>query len=249
MLDEFSLPSLNVVGALIAVFLTVTWYRTRIPELDAIPTIGYSAPVLACFSSLKFFVQARQILQEGYNKYKPGVFKIPMLDTWTVVAVGHQFVDDILKAPESVLSFDEAIHRSLQVKYTLGEEFETDTYHIPIIRAQLTRNIGVLFDDMRDELVAAFDDMIPAQDDWVQVPFFTTIQDIVCRTTNRVFVGLDICRNEDYLRLNIDFTIEVFKSAVVLNLFPDFLKPYLRFRPLRTIASLTGQVTESSRNS
>ncbi|KAI0059479.1 cytochrome P450 [Artomyces pyxidatus] len=226
MLDDSPLPSSNVVVALIVIFLSVTWYQTRAPGLKAIPTIGYSAPVLSYLSAFKFFIGAREMVQEGYEKYKPGLFKIPMLDAWTVVAVGPQFVDDILKAPDNVLSFDENLNRMLQIKYTLGEEFEKDSYHIPLVRTQLTRNLGVLFDDMRDELVAAFEDMIPARDDWVKVPFSTTIPNIVCRASNRVFVnGVDICRNEDYLRLNVDFTVDVFKSAFILKLFPDFLKP------------------------
>ncbi|KAF8875327.1 cytochrome P450 [Gymnopilus junonius] len=39
---------------------------------------------------------------------------------------------------------------------------------------------------------------------------------IVCRTTNRVFVGLPI---------NEQFTIDVFIGAQIINLFPEFLKP------------------------
>ena len=35
------------------------------------------------------------------------------------------------------------------------------TYHIPVIRGQLTRNLGNLFSDLRDEIVLAFDENIP----------------------------------------------------------------------------------------
>ncbi|KAI0066399.1 cytochrome P450 [Artomyces pyxidatus] len=222
-----TLPFSIVLGVLVVVFLALRWYQMRSPELDAIPTIGYSTSALSYFSTVKFFFNGRKMVQEGYEKYKPGLFKIPTLDTWTVVAVGHQYVDDILKAPDSVLSFDQAIYRMLQLKYTMGKELEEDAYHISVIRSQLTRNLGVLFDNMRDELVAAFEDMIPAREEWVKVPFLPTIEKIVCRTSNRIFIGVDACRNKDYLRLNIEFTMGVLKTAAILNLFPEFLKPIL----------------------
>ncbi len=37
-------------------------------------------------------------------------------------------------------------------------------YHVPLVRNQLTRNIGALFPEIRDEIVAAFSDIIPVAD-------------------------------------------------------------------------------------
>lgn len=45
--------------------------------------------------------------------------------------------------------------------YTLGPTIHTNGYHIPIIRTTLTRNLGALFPDVRDELASAFDEIIP----------------------------------------------------------------------------------------
>jgi hypothetical protein len=51
----------------------------------------------------------------------------------------------------------------LEVRYTLGPEIETNHYHVAIVRSQLTRNLSVLFDDIRDEISCAFDDVISAK--------------------------------------------------------------------------------------
>lgn len=37
----------------------------------------------------------------------------------------------------------------------------TDQYHILVIRNQLTRNLGVIFPDIHNEIVYAFDKLIP----------------------------------------------------------------------------------------
>ena len=35
-------------------------------------------------------------------------------------------------------------------------------YHVPIVRSQLTRNIGALFDGIKEEIVLGFDESINA---------------------------------------------------------------------------------------
>ena len=80
------------------------------------------------------------------------------------------------------------------------------------MRSQLTRNIDILYPALQDEVVAAFDDILDLKDDgdmfpviknnkslmlgnieWRSVPVLTTIQKIVCRASNRSFVGLPLC--------------------------------------------------------
>lgn len=68
------------------------------------------------------------------------------------------------------------------------------------------------------------------------------MMDIVCRTSNRMFVGLPLCerfliifvfsllirhvvgRDLDYMSLNKEFTINIIKAAHIINIFPSFLR-------------------------
>lgn len=88
-----------------------------------------------------------------------------------------------------------------------------DRYHLPVIRNQLTKSLGIVFPDLRDEVVQAFDDVIPRTDglycthaflgylltfaatiiDWTKVSASSHVFQIVCRVTNRLFVGLPLC--------------------------------------------------------
>ena len=71
----------------------------------------------------------------------------------------------------------------------------------------------------------------------------TTMQKIVARASNRVFVGLPLCalfrrrcqrshqlmhpllgRNEEFLALPLRFTLDVMKDTVVMSITPDILK-------------------------
>jgi hypothetical protein len=55
--------------------------------------------------------------------------------------------------------------QSIQTYYTLGPEIAANNYHVSVVRSQLTRNIATVFPDMHDELVAAFADVLPVNDD------------------------------------------------------------------------------------
>jgi hypothetical protein len=65
---------------------------------------------------------------------------------------------------------------------------------------------------------------------------------VVCRASNRIFVGLPLCtwllsleleyyvlsfagRNTDFVDLNVKFTIDVIKTAFILRMVPEILKP------------------------
>ncbi|TFY52604.1 hypothetical protein EVG20_g10484, partial [Dentipellis fragilis] len=158
-------------------------------------------------------------------QFKGGLFKVPMLDHWLVVATDTHAVEDIRKAPDDVLSFEHALFVFLQTDWTVGPQLRRDPYHTALIRAGLTRSLAALADPLHDELVRAFGEIIPAAGEWTRYPASETLMRVVCQTSNRVFVGAPLCRDADYQELNIQFTLEIVKAAVILKLFPDFLKP------------------------
>jgi hypothetical protein len=67
-----------------------------------------------------------------------------------------------------------------------------------------------------------------------------TAMKVVCRASNRVFVGLPLCtwllslqyyvlsfagRNPDYVDLNVQFTMDVIKTGFILRMVPAFFRP------------------------
>lgn len=54
--------------------------------------------------------------------------------------------------------------KTLAIDWTLGPGIATNPYHIPIVRGQLTRNLGRLFSDLREEIQLSFEEIIPPTD-------------------------------------------------------------------------------------
>ncbi|PBK74138.1 cytochrome P450 [Armillaria solidipes] len=232
----------SLVCALSLVCLVKVWhaYQTY-AKLKSIPSVGPSGFLSSWMGAFRFMLHGREIIEEGYSKYRGSTFKVPLIDRWMVVVSGNQQIDDIRKALPDHLSFVDEVENTLQTCYTLGSNIHHDPYHVDVVRSALTRNISACFPAVRDEIEVSFKDEIPETEgmssasyisvlfslfsDWTKVHAYSSILQIVCRTTNRMFVGLPLCRNPEYRALNIEHTMKVVSSAHAINLFPEFLKP------------------------
>ncbi|EIW83355.1 cytochrome P450 [Coniophora puteana RWD-64-598 SS2] len=196
------------------------------PKLDHIPSVRQYGLLGSWPGSLEFYTNAGRLVKEGYTKFHGRPFKVPSLHHWNVIVGTPQHIDDIRKASDDVLSFDDATSDIIEAKYTLGPDVCADPFHLPVVRSQLTRNLGVLFSDIHDEIAASFRDEIPLKgDDWLEVPALPAMMQVVCRTSNRIFVGLPLCREPGYKNLMTRHTVDVVKGGVIIKCFPRFLAP------------------------
>jgi cytochrome P450 len=244
--DDFTLRLSFLVASFFVVTLFASWCR-RDTSLDAIPTVGFSDPILSYFSALRFTFDGLPMLKYGYEKANSqtgrGLFKIATLRRWNVLASSPELIEDVRKAPDDLLSLNESAIEFLQAEYTLDLLDIDNDYHTQVIRSNLTRNIADTFKEVRDELIRSLDASIPVHgDDWVKVPVVETIQRVICATTNRVFVGAPLCRDRDYQTLNLNFAVNVVKSATIISMFPKPLKPIVA----RTLSNLPSQIRQET---
>ncbi|KAI3609474.1 cytochrome p450 [Moniliophthora roreri] len=223
MLQPIALAICTLVS--VVLLTSISRYRARMAKLDAIPTVGNRGFFSSYISAYKFVKNASTIMQEGYNRYPDSVFKVPLLDRWVVVISGTEMIKDIQNATDRQLSLRAAMQEMFHTKLIFGSSLLDKPYHIEVIRSTLTRSIGLKASDVYDEMVAAFNDEIPESTDWTKVHALHKVLNIVCRASNRLFVGLPLCRNEEWKALNIEFTRLVFTNTQTINLFPKFIQP------------------------
>ncbi|KAH9834049.1 cytochrome P450 [Rhodofomes roseus] len=236
--------AVEIAGAIIGVVVLTAIARWRFDPLYSIPTIGPSFPLLSYIGAYRYCKNAREVLQEGYAKHK--IFKVAMLDQWVVIVSGAEMNDELRKIPDSHATFHEAAEELVQTRYTLSDSAVDHPIHIPAIRGPLTKNLAVVFGDVVDEVNAAFSETIGSKlkdDEWTGVNVLMSMAVIISRASNRVFVGLPLCRNEDYLHIVRQFTFDVSKGRFILSLSPRFLKPFVgRFIPWARRAMRNGSV-------
>ncbi|KAJ7503871.1 cytochrome P450 [Mycena galericulata] len=223
-------PGLNIrtlCYSLALIVLSISWFRFG--QKSTIPAVvGTRGPISSCWAALQLLHHAADVIQLGYSRYCNGVFRVPTLFRWDYVANGPQRIAEVASAPEDVLSFNHGVEDSLQADYTIGPQMTTNPYHAPVIRGGLTRNLGRCFPQVRDEIVHAFDDVLSLESkEWKLINVLPDTMQIIARTSNRLFVGLPLCKNQEYLDLAVNYTVSVFVRGSIIGLLPGFLKPIL----------------------
>jgi hypothetical protein len=64
--------------------------------------------------------------------------------------------------------------------------------------------------------------------DWTPIHAIPMVMKVVARASNRAFLSLPLCRNEELLELGIQFTMDAAISGKILGLVPGFLKPSVK---------------------
>ncbi|KAI0732573.1 cytochrome P450 [Fomitopsis betulina] len=215
----------EVIAAVVGICVVSILLRWRFDPLYSIPTIGPSFPLLSYIGAFRYYKDAFGVLAEGYAKYK--IFKVAMLDQWLVIVSGADMNEELRKVPDSHADFLGAANDLVSIRYSMSEGIADHPIHVPAIRGPLTKNLGVVFGDVVDEINEAFADSIDRNlngDEWSDVNVLMTMAIIISRASSRIFVGLPLCRNEDYLRIVRQFTFDVSRARYFLSWFPKPLK-------------------------
>ncbi|KAJ7687915.1 cytochrome P450 [Mycena rosella] len=214
----------------LAAAVTISWLCSG--EKSTIPAIIGSKGVISSYTAaLHYLRHATDVIQQGYQKYPDGVFRVPTLVRWDYVANGAQRLAELSSAPDHILSFNEGASDGLQSDYTMGPEITMNPYHAAAIRGSLTRNLARCFPQVRDEIVHAFDDVLLLNDnEWKEIQVLASIMQVVARTSNRLFVGLPLCRQQEFLDLNVNYTASIFIRGQIISLIPVIFRPI--FGPL-----------------
>ncbi|KAL0568282.1 hypothetical protein V5O48_013711 [Marasmius crinis-equi] len=249
-------------------YVNARWERAK---LDAIPTLGHNGIFSSYLTVWRYIFDVRALVDEGAEKYRNAPFKIPTLAGWQVIVNGEQKYDEMRRAPHETLSSMAVFEDLFQMKWTISPRINENPLQDRVIRVPLTRNIGARFEDIRDECIYQFTKLIPPTDglgilfcrprssandcssviDWVEYSDTVDIlQKIVSSVSNRYFVGLPLCRNDDWVDLTIKFALNVILNSVVINMFPEIAHPIVgriltnRHSSLRKAVKLLSPIVE-----
>ncbi|KIO06382.1 hypothetical protein M404DRAFT_999039 [Pisolithus tinctorius Marx 270] len=222
-MDSLFTPYL-VGGIFSALVVACSFSFLRRPSLGHIPVVGYSSLLASYWFGKGLEVDHDRFVQEGYDKYKSGVFKVANLTHW-IVCLRRNHVEFVARAPEDLLSAGQAAENLLKIDYTFGLKI-SDDYHVSLVQSTLTRNLSVLYGGLRDEIVAACNEYFNAKhDEWKSISVVRVTLQIASRASNRIFVGLPLCRDPDWLDLNINIPHAIVEETRILRFFPSFMLP------------------------
>jgi len=197
-----------------------------------LPWIGKESNRLFAETRAHFasFTKVRQWLNEGYEKYsKRGqTYIFPDFTGKPEVIIPPSEIPWLLEQPDSVLSVNELHHDILAGDYNFTGNIIKQPYHEHVVLRNLPRRIGSLVPDIWEELTDSIDDQWGTDtENWRDVCVFETMMNTIARISNRVLVGMPLCRNEGYLKAVASFSSDVMTTASLLRFTPKLLHPIM----------------------
>ncbi|OCK87132.1 cytochrome P450 [Cenococcum geophilum 1.58] len=223
----------------------------------SVPAPGASPPVLgAWIEAYRFVYDSAGTIDDGVRKYGADgrTFKISTPARWIVVSTNLGVLKELKDANESVLSIQAAADERNSIKYILSSSIHRDPYHVKIISKYLTLRLETILPEIVEEVCLIFRETLTVGDEWIQIKDYENLLSrCVSATTNKILVGLPLCRDREYL----DCLVQLSKRLSRAGLFCDFVPPILkslianslvrRSRVLQTFLSKLGPVFEQRR--
>ncbi|PLN81947.1 cytochrome P450 [Aspergillus taichungensis] len=196
-----------------------------------VATINFPAVYIPLISSwiaaIRFMKNPVESVCDGMAKSKNGLVRIATLQGEFILATDRHKLAEYIKAPDSILNAQDGSNDQQQIPFTMGYGVGHRTYHTAVVRGPITQNIIPKTPMMLDEALRSFDDLIGTPVEETPIALYSTIAMTVARVANRIYVGTELCRNEEFLRNATDYAEAVVISAEVLRNFPEWMKGFL----------------------
>ncbi|CAN8100048.1 unnamed protein product [Discula destructiva] len=172
----------------------------------------------------RFTLGARNIINKSYEMMKGKPFILVRYDVDFMV-LPVKYLDEIRLMKESKLSSRSAQVGNLEPKYTGVEFLIHSNLHVKVLREKLIPELWKFVDMARVEMVHGWDLDVPEVNDWEAVNIEYVMRMLVARMTAKIFMGHPVCRDPEWLKISIDFSIDMFKTTFGLKMFPGWMYP------------------------
>ncbi|KAI1339109.1 cytochrome P450 [Xylariaceae sp. FL0016] len=218
----------QVLGLLFLGYLAYNRYEYWKKTPNVMPVGFVPIPILGPWiGTFRFLRDPVGLVREGMSKSRNGLIRIATIQGEYVLVTDRHKVAEYLKAPDSVLNAQDGSNDQQQIPFTMGYGVGHRTYHTPVIRGPVTQSIPGWTPILCDEAGLAFEDMIGRPEGYEPISLYDTIAITVGRMANRIYVGTEFCRNEEYLANAADYAQAVVITAELIRPFPEWLKKIL----------------------
>ena len=197
-------------------------------------------------SKFAWIAHGDEVLAKGTAEC-PSCFQVLTSSGYKVI-VPNRFANELKAHPD--LSFNEAFAKDFPINYpgfdAVRQGLQDGTFIQQVVRVKLTQSLGLVTEDLVDETSAALNDIFGEPVEWQARQMKQGILDLVARLSSRVFLGKELCRDADWLRISKNYTVDSFMASNILRMCPGLLRP-LVYWFIPTCTRLRQEVRDSRR--
>ncbi|KAL8296103.1 hypothetical protein RB600_001545 [Gaeumannomyces tritici] len=93
-----------------------------------------------------------------------------------------------------------------------------------VVTKHLTKRLNTITEPLARETSFAVGEVLGASSDWIEAAIYPQVLEIIARLSSRVFLGSEVCRNEEWLDITKNFTVAQNEAIERLRLYPSFLR-------------------------
>ena len=176
-----------------------------------------------------------------------GPFQV-LTDSGYKIVVPNRFANELKSHPN--LNFNQAFAKDFFPNYPgfegMRQGLLDESFIQEVVRVKLTQSLGLVTDDLVDETTASLHDIFGKTPEWQTRLIKNDILQLVARLSSRVFLGKGLCRNDTWLQITKDYTVDTFLASSLLRLCPGPLRPVLYWF-IPTCTRLRKEVRDANR--
>ncbi|KAI5923975.1 cytochrome P450 [Camillea tinctor] len=214
-----------IVTAILVVIGVMTFGSSKsnsnIPMLNPVKSFS-----LTYTDAKKIFTSSsRKLLEQGKALYSGKAYRM-ITDLGEVTILPSSVADEIRNEPK--MDFTKATYIDLHGKIPGFQGLALDIIDsaalVHVARKQLTKSLAKVTETLSEEATIAFSTNLGDSTEWKKIHAKPAVLDIISRISSRVFLGDELCRNEEWLRITKSYTVTVFTAAAKLRLFPAVIQ-------------------------
>ncbi|KAL0062050.1 hypothetical protein AAF712_011128 [Marasmius tenuissimus] len=205
---------------------------------DTLPFVGkQSGQLLSSFrANVRGATQSARLFAEAYTKCSLNQI-VSIVPTWTKgpqVLVPPSLIPWLSQQPAHTMNAKDCTFENMQFAYTVQHPEITHNDLLDLmIKRDLTKSVGNLNDEIVQEIQECMEELFGGdvegggEAEWREVGVWDSMIKLVARSANRVFVGPELCKNDEYLMSCVRWTRDIQVSGAIMHMIPKFLKPYV----------------------
>ncbi|KAH7010968.1 cytochrome protein [Macrophomina phaseolina] len=179
----------------------------------------------------EWLVRARQIIQQGVERFPRKPFNMIGADVGLTTILPPEYANEIRNEPNlSFVAFMAHLFFSELPGFEPTKEgmFDNDI-GIVVIQKWLTQGLARMTRPLSEEADFALSKVYTDSEEWHEVNAKDVNLDVVARLSSRIFLGEELCRNEDWLRITVSYAVDIMVAAERLRRVPGPLRRYVHW--------------------
>lgn len=138
------------------------------------------------------------------------------------IQIPPKFLDDIKSRKDDEVNNLAALDILVQKKYTHLDSTSEMMNHL--VKSDLTTSLNRINPRLGVAAEEAVRTEMPTCDDWTALNVNDILVRIIAIVSGYIFLGPDLCRNEEYISLSTGYTVDAFTCVFILAALPSWLR-------------------------